>query len=423
MASPTAKLSFSEVLAIPSVRRLWIAQLVSIFGDFLAIFAVFSVVTFQLHGTPTQVSMILVSYLFPLAVISPLAGVFVDKWNVKWTMIASDVVRGLLVLVLVFERDLNVIYGVFLALSTVSSFFVPAQSVAVRTLAPAAGLMAVNALMSQAVQGSQIVSPAISGLLVQWLGANACFLFDSLSFFVSAGLVMSLSIQRQAPTMVAKNVLQSLQQGFRFIFTHTAISFVIVSMTAGMFAVRCFGALLSVYVRDVLQSNAALFGTLNSLIGIGMITGTQSLHRFASKISQQYLVIYGLSGMGLAVLLTALFGKLVTTAIGMLGLGFGAAFIMVPSQTLLQQETPNELLGRVMSSLMSLLAMSQVAAMFVAGPVAEKAGIRNLYLASAAMLLTIGAMGYAKLRKPEVAFSVQLSAVSFPAACGCRWLR
>jgi MFS family permease len=401
MASPTAKLSFGEVLAIPSVRRLWIAQLVSIFGDFLAIFAVFSVVTFQLHGTPTQVSMILVAYLFPLAVISPLAGVFVDKWNVKWTMIASDVIRGLMVLVLVFERDLNVIYGVFLALSTVSSFFVPAQSVAVRTLAPAAGLMAVNGLMSQAVQGSQIISPAISGLLVQWLGANSCFLFDSLSFFFSAALVMSLTIQRQAPTMAAKSVLQSLQQGFRFIFTHTAISFVIVSMTAGMFAVRCFGALLSVYVRDVLVSNAALFGTLNTLIGVGMITGTQSLHRFAAKISQQYLVICGLSGMGLAVLLTALFGKLVTTAIGMLGLGFGAAFVMVPSQTLLQQETPPELQGRVISSLMSLLAMSQVVAMFVAGPLAEKAGIRNLYLASAAMLLTIGAVGFVKLRKPE----------------------
>jgi len=402
MASPTAKLSFREVLAIPSVRRLWIAQLVSIFGDFLAIFAVFSVVTFQLHGTPTQVSMILVSYLIPLAIISPLAGVFVDKWNVKWTMIASDIARGLLVLTLVFKPNLYMIYGTFLALSTVSSFFVPAQSVAVRALAPAAGLMAVNALMSQAVQGSQIISPAVSGLLVQWLGANACFLFDSFSFFFSAALVMSLTIKRQAVAAAAGTVLESLQQGFRFIFTHAAISFVMISMTAGMFAVRCFGALLSVYVRDVLVSNAALFGTLNSLIGIGMIVGTQSLHRFASKISQQYLVVYGLSGMGVAVLLTALFGRLATTAIGMLGLGFGAAFIMVPSQTLLQQETPHELLGRVISSLMSLLAISQVLAMLMAGPVAEKAGIRNLYFASAAMLVTIGAIGYTKLRKPKV---------------------
>ena len=121
MASPTPQLTFRDVLKIRAVRRLWLAQLVSIFGDFLAIFAVFSLVTFQLHGTPTQVSMILVAYMLPLAVVSPLAGVFVDKWNVKWTMVASDLVRGALVLVLVFVRDLNAIYFIFLAPCPASS--------------------------------------------------------------------------------------------------------------------------------------------------------------------------------------------------------------------------------------------------------------------------------------------------------------
>jgi DHA3 family macrolide efflux protein-like MFS transporter len=196
--SMTPQLSFTEVLRIRGVRRLWLAQIVSIFGDLLAVFAVFSVVTFQLHGTPTQVSMILVTYLLPLAIISPVAGVFVDKWNVKWTMIASDVIRAVLVLALVFVNgNLNAIYATFFALSMVSSFFVPAQSVAVRAIAPTAGLMAVNALMSQAVQGSQIVSPAISGLLVEWFGANYCFLFDSFSFLFSAAMVLSIAIERK----------------------------------------------------------------------------------------------------------------------------------------------------------------------------------------------------------------------------------
>ncbi|MGA2589064.1 MAG: MFS transporter [Bryobacteraceae bacterium] len=405
MASPAPQLTFRDVLKTRSVRRLWLAQLVSIFGDFLAIFAVFSLVTFQLHGTATQVSMILVAYLLPLAVVSPLAGVFVDKWNVKWTMIASDLMRGVLVLALLSVRDLHVIYAIFFALSTVSSFFVPAQSVAVRAITPAAGLLAVNGLMSQAVQGSQIVSPSVAGLLVQWFGTNACFLFDSFSFFFSAAMVLTVAIHRApSPTAAAaSSVLSSMRQGFRFIFTHTAISFVILAMTAGMFAVRCFGALLSVYVRDVLLSKVALFGVLNSLIGVGMITGTQSLHRFAARIPQQFLVIYGLGGMGVAVFVTAVFGRIGTTAIGMLGLGFGAAFIMVPSQTLLQRETPHELLGRVMSSLMSVLAISQVLAMFVAGPVAQRAGIRNLYFGSAAMLVAIGVAGSAWLRKPKQA--------------------
>src|ERR1700755_1060575 len=96
--SPTV--GFRDVMRHPAVKRLWIAQLVSVFGDFLAIFAIFSVVTFELHGTPMQVAMVLVSFLTPLAVISPLAGVYVDKWNVKWTMIASDVIRAFMVLVL-----------------------------------------------------------------------------------------------------------------------------------------------------------------------------------------------------------------------------------------------------------------------------------------------------------------------------------
>jgi MFS family permease len=401
MSSPASILGFRDVLKNPSVKRLWIAQIVSIFGDFLAIFAVFSVVTFQLHGTPTQVSMILAAYLAPLAVISPLAGVFVDKWNVKWTMIASDLIRGVLVIALIFVRDLNAIYAIFFLLSTVSSFYIPAQSVAIRTLAPPGGLLTVNALMSQAMQASQIISPAISGLMVQALGANSCFIYDVLSFFFSAAMVASLPIRREAAPSPHASVIRSMGDGFRFIFTHSVISFVMIAMSSGMFAVRCFGALLSVYVRDVLQSNAALFGTLNSLIGVGMIAGTQSIRRFARRISPQHMVIYGLAGMGAAVFVTALFGMLWSTIIGMLGLGFFAAFIMVTSQTLLQQETPQDMLGRVISSLMSLMAVSQVLAMFVAGPVAQKAGLRNLYFGSAVMLFGICVVGVLWLRKPK----------------------
>jgi MFS transporter, DHA3 family, macrolide efflux protein len=397
------QLSVKEVLRERPVRRIWIAQMVSVFGDFLALFAIFAIVTFQLHGTPTQVAMIMVSFLLPLAVISPLAGVFVDKWNVKATMITSDLIRGLLVLTLIFVRDLNVIYATFFLLATVSAFFIPAQSVAVRTLAPANGLLSVNALMTQAVQGIMIISPGIAGLLVDGVGANACFIFDSISFFVSAGLVASLTIHREAApaTTQARSVLQSLGQGFQFIFTHAAISFVMIAMTAGMFAVRCFGALLSVYVRDVLVSNAKTYGLLNSLIGVGMILGSQVIRRFAQKTTHQSIVIFGLAGMGVSVLVTAIFGMVASTAAGMLGLGFCVAFIMITAQTLIQRETPAPMLGRVSSSLMSLLAIAQVLAMLVAGPVAQVSGIRNLYFGSAVMLFAMALLGYTRIRRSD----------------------
>jgi predicted MFS family arabinose efflux permease len=414
MATPATPLSFKDVLQIRAVKRLWIAQIVSVFGDFLALFAVIAEITFKYRGTPTQVAMVLVAFLTPLAIISPLAGVYVDKWNVRWTMIGSDVIRGALILALVFIRDLNAIYVIFFLMASVSAFFIPAQSVAVRTITPATGLMTANALMSQAVQVCQIVAPSIAGLLVQGIGANACFLFDAASFFFSASMIYTLAIHReQSPVAAAAStVLSSMRAGLRFIFTHSTISFVILSMTAGMFALRCFGALLSVYVRDVLLLKAGAYGFLNSLIGIGMITGTQLITRFARNIPKQNLVVYGLGGMGFAVLFTAVFGKVLTTGAGMLGLGFGAAFIMVTSQTVLQQETPKDMLGRVISCMMSLLAISQVIAMFVAGPVAERAGIRNLYFGSAAMLVAIALVGYSKLRGVSAAAAAAASAAT-----------
>ena len=58
MTTPATPLSFSDVLRLRPVRRLWIAQIVSVFGDFLAVFAIIAVVTFKLHGTATQVAMV-----------------------------------------------------------------------------------------------------------------------------------------------------------------------------------------------------------------------------------------------------------------------------------------------------------------------------------------------------------------------------
>jgi len=401
MNSAAPQLSFRELLRMRPVRHLWLAQIVSIFGDFLAIFAVYSVVTFKMHGNANQVGMILVAYLLPLAIISPIAGVFVDRWNVRWTMIASDVIRGVLVLALLFAKDLYTIYGVFLLLSSVSAFFVPAQSVATRTIVPVAGLMAANALMAQVVPAMQIISPSIAGLLVQTAGANSCFLFDSFSFFFSAFMVFTIAIVREKPAagQAVTSILSSMRQGMSFIFTHATISFVVISIAAGMFAVRCFGALLSVYVRDILASNAGLYGVLSSLVGIGMIVASQFMPGLARKTSARHLVIWGLGGMGLAVLVMAALTTVISTAACMLALGFFAAFITIPSQTLIQKETPQALLGRVSSSLMSVMTISQVIAMLVAGPVAEAAGIRNLYYGSAAMLAIVVAVGAWQLRE------------------------
>src|SRR5579863_9069092 len=127
--SASAQLGIKEVFAIVPFRRLALAQLVSTFGDFLAIFAIFSIVSFRLHGTPAQVAGIMIAYMLPMGFVGPAAGVFVDRWRIKPTMISSDLIRAALILILIGSTSLWTIYGVLIALSTVSSFFVPSQTI------------------------------------------------------------------------------------------------------------------------------------------------------------------------------------------------------------------------------------------------------------------------------------------------------
>ena len=99
-AEPLA-ISVGGVLRIPAMRRLWIAQLVSTFGDFLALFAVISFFTFRLRATPEQVTGLQLAYLLPIAVLGLIAGVFVDLWPPKVTLVASDLTRAILCLLLI----------------------------------------------------------------------------------------------------------------------------------------------------------------------------------------------------------------------------------------------------------------------------------------------------------------------------------
>jgi MFS family permease len=97
-------LSMGEVLRIGTMRRLWYAQIVSTFGDFLALFAVITIMTFNLHATPQQVTGLNIAYLLPIALLGVISGVFVDRWPLKLTMVGSDFTRAALCLLLFFVQ-------------------------------------------------------------------------------------------------------------------------------------------------------------------------------------------------------------------------------------------------------------------------------------------------------------------------------
>jgi len=397
-------MTFRDVLRVTVMRRVWYAQLVSLLGDFLAIFAVISVVTYRMHGTPSQVTGVQIAYMVPLALLGPLSGVFVDRWPLKPTLIASDLIRAALVLLLFATTSMWQIYIVLAALSCVSSFFGPAQSVTIRSHVPPHGLMSANALMQMAMMGTRVVGPAAAGALVAAFGPQVCYALDFLSFLVSAALIGSVAIIRPAaPERAATEstnsklhaIFHEMGEGMRFIVHHAAISFVVMAMAAGMFVMGCFGPLIAVYVRDWLHAKAGVFGIVSAMVGTGMMLGMPVVRRLSGRVSNSTLVLAGLAGIGLGALLLGALPWVAASMLACFTLGFTFAGVIVPAQTLMQRETPHALMGRISSTTMSVIFFAQLIGLALSGVLAQALGVRAVFFLCA--VLAWGLTGAGKL--------------------------
>jgi MFS family permease len=388
-------------LRVDVMRRVWYAQLVSLFGDFLALFAVIAVVSFRLHATPNQIIGVQIAYMLPIVFMGPLAGVFVDRWPLKPTLIASDLIRAALAALLVVTSSIWEVYFVLAALSCVSAFFGPAQTVTIRSHVPGEGLISANALMQIAFLGSRIVGPATAGLLVAAFGPNICYWLDVLSFLISASLIGSVMIRRprtiKVPTESSSNRIHAIwidmKAGMAFVVHHAAILFVVLAMAAGLFTIGCFGPLIAIFVRDTLHASARIFGLVSGTTGVGLLVGTQSARRLSQRAASDTLVLSGLAGIGAGVLLLGAVPHMIATLVATFVIGFAFAAIMVPAQTLIQRETPHDMLGRVGSTNASIVVLGQVLGLVLSGILAEAIGVRAVFFLCAALALALVGAG------------------------------
>jgi len=397
-------MSFRDVLRLDVMRRVWYAQVVSLFGDFLALFAVIAVVSFMMHGTANQITGVQIAYMLPIVLVGPVAGVFVDRWPLKPTLVASDLIRAVLAVLLIVSTSVWHVYLVLAALSCVSAFFGPAQQVTIRTHVPVNGLVSANALMQIAFLGMRIAGPATAGTIAATFGPGTCYAIDVISFVISAALIGSVVIRRPPVAAAAAPssnrihaIWRDMVQGVNFIFHHAAVLFVVLAMAAGLFTIGCFGPLIAIYVRDTLQATPRLFGVVSASIGAGLLIGTQVIRRLAERFTGDTLVLSGLAGIGAGVFLLGAVPVTAVALAGTLTIGFAFAAIMVPAQTLLQRETPHEMIGRVSSTNISVAFLAQIFGLILSGALADALGVRAVFFLCAVLAVALAAAGRAML--------------------------
>lgn len=380
-------------------RRLWLAHTISLLGDFVALFAVQVAIVFRMHGSASDMASVFIASLAPSVVLGPLAGMFADRWNPQRIMIASDLARGLLVLLLAWAVTVPQICAISFAVSCCSNFFAPARAITLPLLVPPDLLLAANARMQQSMQVVRIASPAVASTLVGAFGEQICYAADSATFLCSALLLATLRHTKPASRSSSRAMFRELAAGFGFLFTDSRFSFVVFSMTAGTFAAGCFGALASVYVRDVLHRGPPLLGMIGMLIAAGTVTSSALLSSAALvRRDPRRLIGCGMAAVGASILLIAAEPTQSAALIGSVGMGVGVAVVVLAAAVMLQGQTPPELRGRVSGAVAALASLAQLAAMLLSGMWVPHLGIRGVFALSGVLLFAIAAYGL--LRSP-----------------------
>ncbi len=197
-------------------RRLWIGNLISLLGDWFNLIALLSVVT-RYSGSPLALSLVFVAKFLPGAIVSPLAGYLVDRFDRRRLMIISDILRAIVVLGLLWvDSSTDVILALIITALQVgiSSVFQPAQSAVIPNIVKPRNLLAANALMAISWSLMLAVGASVGGLATDLFGPKSVFVIDSVTYLVSAWFIFRTQIPQNVG--IAKSGA-SLSASFRAI--------------------------------------------------------------------------------------------------------------------------------------------------------------------------------------------------------------
>jgi MFS transporter, DHA3 family, macrolide efflux protein len=325
----------------------------------------------------------------PNLLFSPIAGAFVDRWDKKEVLVVSDLLRAAMVLLVPVAVLTNVwlAYPVVFLITTVSIFFRPARVAILPRIVPEEDLLSANSAMWVGETLADVVNYPIAGLFVVFLAGSLpiAFWFDSVTYVASAALLATIVVPplaRRARAGAAddgaaaeagarSSIVGDLRVGWAFLRHEATLLANTIQGTAGQFAVGIVTVASLVLAQELTPGDGSEYrGTyafMETAIGLGNLLGGFVLGLVASRVRKGMLVIAAYSAFGALVFLLG-FVSSIPLVLGILfGVGVANMAFVIPSQTLFQERTPPELMGRVVSFRFALVFGGMSIAMAVGG--------------------------------------------------------
>lgn len=420
-AASAQELGFLPVLRNRNFLALWSGQVFSQLADKVYLVLMIAIISsrFQTGNQSISgwVSAIMMAFTIPAVLFGSVAGVFVDRWSKKAVLVATNVLRGGLVLVIpvllwltqdwVPIAGLPVGFGILLGLSflisTLTQFFAPAEQAVIPLVVEHRHLLSANSLytttmMALVVVGFAVGEPllAIADTLTNQLGFAAGVgkeLVVGGSYAIAGVLLLLLKTGEKHPDPAQElpHVFQDLRDGFQYLGQNRRIRTALIQLVI-LFSVFAALAVLAVRMAEVIPGmKSSQFGFLLAAGGIGIAIGATLLGNYGQRFSHTLLSLYGSMGIAASLIGLSVFTKqlwIVLLLIALLG-GF-ASLVAIPTQTTIQKETPPEMRGKVFGLQNNVINIALSLPLALAGVAETIIGLQAVFLSLAVIVIAGG---------------------------------
>ena len=419
-------------------RRLWTGQVVSEIGDWLNNIAVLAL-AIQLAGdgrVGLAIAVYAIARHLPLFLFGPIAGVVVDRVDRRRVMIAADLLRALLALGFLFAdrtHSLAVIYTVGASLFSVSSFFNAAKRATIPNLVRDTDeLLAANSLSASTTAATIAFGSALGGVAATFLGRDAVFVLNALTFLASAEMIRRVSSKQRAVssettsgdereprhTKTARRsplaaYFTDFREGLRYVRREPTLFAVFVVAAGWGLGNGAARALYSIFGARLGEESVAGWGSaarelverptdfgisvLFVAMGLGGVLGAPLARRFNSAAGDSLGARMGrsLALDGLGLFLFSLMPSLWAAALVLVAREMNFAIWWTAQQTLMMKRTQDAFAGRVFASYETLTTLMMVGAMLASGVAADRVGIRPVAAAGGLVITLSGLLWFA----------------------------
>lgn len=388
---PAAPTRTTGLLISRDFALLWSGQTISILGDFVFNTALLvwiaAVLARGASWAPLAVSGVLVAAAVPAVLIGPLAGVFVDRWDHRRTMLAMDAIRAAVVALLIpiaigiptpllpagrlpVAWTLGLLYGGVFVIATCEQFFRPATLALLGELVEEPLRPRAMGLLQGSMSVAMLIGPAIAPPLLLVFGAQWALLINAASFAVSFATIKALRPRPRAEIGADGNrrsFAREIGAGASFLVRSRVLRTLLITSAIAMLGAGTLNVLDIFFTTQNLHTPVALYGLLNTALGIGLIAGSVAGAVFAERIGLARMLWISILIVGTLVVLYARLTSFGPAAAVLLVTGIPLAAIDVASGPLLLREVPPTLVGRVSSLMNPVATLATLAGSALAG--------------------------------------------------------